>query len=205
MSTLAEFHTMVGSVVNRGIKYDTDIVTQTRLAAAWIERNYTLKYMELLEAVSISEDDTSLTFTALNIKSIDFIRLDLADRKVFMHQMDPKDSTDIGSGLPEAYWISGSPGTIYFNTISDDDYTGQARVNVHTTWPTADGATNWLLSYAEDLLLAQALIYLSPVLRDPRLQQQYKPIKDEAIRTLLLADEELRRLDGSHHMGMYIG
>jgi hypothetical protein len=219
--TLATFETNVRSIINRGTKYDTEITNFTRQSARWIERNASLKYMECLEPLRIIEDDEEILFNTDLIKSIIFMRLDIDrnliqslniawafgpdDRWFFLKKGDPRDFIDKEKGIPSHYWLGSGNRKIKFNRPSVTDFDGEIFYNRYSDWPTDTTKTHWLLNNAEDILLAQVMILMAPVLRNPRLVGQYRPIRDEAIRTMMLAEEETRWLDGSHIMQVYTG
>lgn len=205
---LLAFEAMVRSIVNRGTKFDAEITTQTRFAAKWLERNYSLKSMERLQDVSVDGADTALSLGASRVKNIEWFRfLLVGDEQGNFHYLekgDPKDFSVFESARPKYYWFEEGTSRIVLSTKSDVDYSGEIFFNQFTDWPTDTSETNWWLEEAEDVLLARVLWQLSPIVRRPDLMS-YKEATFEGVRTLILSDEEERFADHSPAMKVYTG
>lgn len=206
--TLTEFHTLVSATIARGTSLDAQIPSAARRAARWLERNYTFKYMERYSEFVISSTANFpriISLPSANLKSIRFVRIKLENGEfVYLDQIDPRDVSSNPNDIPLRYWLDGVS-YLYLDATPTRDYNAEMGWNSYTAWPTDSGASNWLLDNGEDWLLYATLVEMSTFLRDPQLFQLYKTQRDEALRTLLLADEQLRELSQPARMQFEAG
>lgn len=203
---LGDFHTMVRNECNKGTKPNTRIVSATRQAARWMERNYTLRYMRRFVSFTLDVDNVYPRAVAqpARIKSIQMLRYSLPDgddTKFYkLFKIDPRDVTAVKDDYPTSYWLDGDE-WIWFDNQPDDDLPLEMIFSQYTNWPTSDSEEPWLLANAEDAMLAKTMQLMAPYLRENSFLQTYKPMLDEGIRTLLLADEEFDWENTDNFMG----
>lgn len=205
---LAELEALVRGVVNRGTKFDSEISAMLRQSGRWLERNHTLEHMKRLLAVTLLAEDEDLLVQVGELKSIEFFRLVVTDSTSRWHYLKKRDPQDLWSretGRPEAYWYESKTQRIYFDRPVDAAYDGQLYIVEYTEWPTTTSESNWLIENAEDFLMADALVRLSPIVRNPQLKVSWEPEAAKSLRTLSLADTELQYENSEAEMGIYTG
>lgn len=191
MLTLGEFHQLVSDSLRRGTAQDAYIPGQVKLAAKWLERNYTMRYMERFRLLQVAPNDRTIQFPDnIVVKAVKFIRLIGEDgRYRELRQVDPRDLRSTGIGYPEAFWKVGD-NVLVLNATSDVALAGEGVLFEYTDWPTADDSTHPLINLAADVLLQQSLLFLAAFLRDPDIGAVYKVLRDEALDTLTRAEDE---------------
>ena len=196
---LGELHTLVSASLRRGTALDAHIPGAVRRAARWIERNYSLKYMEehFLFDIDASATNPRLITLPSAVKKIEFFRWKDTDGDYHnMTQVAAQDFPDNEETDPVSFWMEGDR-RLYLGETPEDDIDGAEILFIrYTSWPTDDAAEHWLIDNAEDLLLAQSAMNMLPFTRDYDSAPLWKNARDEAVRTLLIADEELRQSIG---------
>ncbi len=195
--TLATFHTLVKDTAKRGSTLDSYIPTMTKHAALWIERNFTLQYMKKYAALSLDPDSAqprAISLPNSRFKAVRFFKILNTDGTYsFLQKVDPKDITATREAKPTAFWLDGVD-FIWFDFTPSELLSAEIGYNEFSNWAAlASGDTHWLLDHAEDLLLYQTLFQLAPFIRDPNLMAMYKPLRDEALRTVSLSDDEFEQ------------
>lgn len=192
--TLATFHTLVSNTINRGTTQDTALVDYVRLAAKWLEQNYTFAYMEDYSTGSTLTTSTRTLSVPARIKSVQMFRLVNDDNEydnLEYADLSQNDSTE--SGQPRSYDFDGKS-TFVFDKTPDEDYPYELKSVQFTDWPTNTSLTPTLLTEGEVALLSQTMILMAPLIRlEPKYYQMYQRNRDEAIRVMFLADDEFRR------------
>lgn len=193
---LGEFHTEVESCLARGSSLTAVVPGYVRRAARWLERNYTFQYMKQFLDLYIDLDVASTPrYIELGIgapKKISFLRWRLSTGEYQnLERVEPEDLTALTTGTPDGFWLDGIR-RLVLNKTPDENLTGELRIDRYTPWPTQLTFQHWLLDQAEDVLLAQTLVLMAPRLRDPRMVQTYEKMRDEGLKTLLLAEDELQ-------------
>lgn len=204
MTTLSEFHTLVSDALGRSTSLDSVIATRTKLAARWLERNYTFQYMrqwKVLEVDSDAEFPHIVSLHDLEVKGVELIRRRTAEASgdgfLFdrpLKKVKPEDRETRGYGVPESYWLNGLS-SLVFNAIPDEDMTFEAHFVLFTRWGSATTWTHWLLDNATNLLLSRTLMSMTSRTRDPQLWQMYKSELDLEIQSFNVAEEELQTGD----------
>jgi len=195
--TLSEFHALVADTAKRGATLDAFIPAATRQAVAWIERNYSYPYMRRYSTFVLDADSAEPRAISLpNDRLKKLIALRLADDDGNWHNLthvEPTSIRTIGTGRPCSFWLDGLD-FVWFDSVVEEDTNGEIVYVERTNWSAlANGDTHWLLSHAEDLLLYQTMLQISPYNRDPSLMTLYKPLRDEALRTTILDAEEFEQ------------
>jgi hypothetical protein len=182
---LSAFHAMVSSSLRRGTTLDVYIPQQTVLAAQWLERNYSMKYME--------------TFRMLQVKAAKFIRLVNADGTYnYLNKIEPEDLqsirsiTSVSDPTPHNYYIVGLK-QLVLDSIPQVDASGEGILYEYSSWPSEPTATHPMLDVAADLLLAQVQMFMAVnIMKDLRMVPAYKELRDEAVNTLTRAEDETK-------------
>jgi len=194
---LSEFHNLVSVSLNRGSTLDTKIPAMVGLAAQWLERNYTFKYMERFKLIQVVAGDRTIVLP-LNvvIKGMKFLRFIGSDGGYsYIKKIEPEDAVGVGqqldsNNIPSSYWIVGTT-TLVFSGVPTQELNGEAMWYEYTDWPKEPASTNFLLQTGSDVLLAQTLLNMSAfVTRDIRMVQGYKAMRDEGVNTLTRAADE---------------
>jgi len=198
--TLGDFITMVSASLRRGTTLDSFIPQQTRLAAQWLERNYTMKYMENFRILQVLQNQRTIKMPPnVQVKAAKFIRLINNDGfYVYLNKVEPEDLIGIVSinttsdPTPRSYYIVGLS-TLVLDTIPAVNWTGEAILYEYTDWPTDLTMTHPLLTTAADLLLAQTQLLMSlNVMKDLRMVQAYLEARNEAVNTFTRAEDETK-------------
>lgn len=210
---LGQFHTLVSSTLNRGTTLDSKIPTMVKLAVAWIERNYTMKHMERFKLLQVKEGDRTINLPTNSIlKGIKFVRF-IGDDGLYAYpnKIEPEDATGVGQQtpgtakeagfLPSSYWVVGHSALV-FSSVPAQDISGEAMWYEFTDWPeTNNNTTHYILSACADVLLAQTLLNMAAFhLRDPRMVEGYKMMRDEGLSTLTRTEDEQKYSGESQEM-----
>lgn len=198
--TLGQFHSLVSAELRRGTVHDAVIPDYVRRAARWMERNHTFQYMRRFQSLTIDADATepraiTLPCSSTLFKGITFFRLVPDDGDyIYLTKIDPRSVSTPepdDDGTPKAYWLDGLD-YIWLDRAPEEDYNAEMYSVQYTDWPTDTSvSTLWLLNSAEDVMIAQTILQMGPLLRDDQSMGRWKAIRDEALRTLLLAEEEV--------------
>ena len=198
---LGDLHTEISSILARGSSVDSLIPAAVRRAALWIERNHTFKYMERFSEVTLGKGDNPrrVRLPSIRIKSIEVFRINVDGTFYPLKHIDPEDMASVPEELPRGFWLDGVSFAV-LNATPDQEYSAEIQWTAFTEWPSDTNAENWLLMMAEDLLLAQSILMLGPVLRNDALMKMWVGMRNEALKTVLAADRALR--DGGRDEAM---
>ena len=204
---LDAFKALVLQDINKPSTSATRIASAVAQAGQFIERNYSLQYMNRFVSFSFdtaSSEPRSITLPS-RPKSIEFVRIVKDDGTFhYVKRVDPRDVSGVKTDIPDGYWMDGFD-YLWFDNTPGEDYPAEMGYAQKTDWSGMVGsATHWLFDNAEDVLLSRSILMLSPFLRQPKLMQLYKPMWDEGIRTLLLEDEETKYVGRDESM-IYAG
>lgn len=191
---LTDFTALVKDTAKRGNTLDSYIPIGIRQAVRWLERNYSLQYMKKFASFTLdpnSAQPRAISLPNARVKQIEFIRFVNSDGSyAYPQKVDAQDSGALTEGMPSAFWLDGID-YIWWNATPTEETSGEIKYIQYTDWSSLTGTDEpWILANADDLVLYQSMLQLSPFIRDPNLQTMFKPLRDEAIRTLLLADEQ---------------
>ena len=99
------------------------------------------------------------------------------------------------AGEPGGYWLDGV-NSIVLDALPEEDYTYHLHLHQYTAWQKdEDDFEHWLLDNAEDMLLFTTLWYQGVFLRDSRMIKDYKELRDTAMQTLHIAEQEIQHND----------
>lgn len=201
-TTLSEFHTLVRDAIGRSTELDTAIALRTKLAARWLERNYTFQYMRDWRVLSLSASATYpyiISLAGLEVKRVELLRSRSADDAGTgykfsrpLKQLKPGDRETRSAGVPESFYLNGVS-SLVLNSIPEEDMTFEGHFQLYTQWGSADGWTHWLLENATQLLLSRTLLMMTMGrTRDGALYDMYKSEFDLEIESFKVAEEELQ-------------
>lgn len=189
---LGEFHELISKSLKRGTTLDDLIPTKVAQAALWLERNYNFTYMEKFKLFEIANGDRFVEFPNARIKGVLWIRLLYEDGSILrLLYKDPKSVSNLLQGEPASFYRVGVTGLVVL-PVPGQDFAGEAMFIEYTDWPRALDSEHPLLTLANDVLQAQTLMLFAPQLRDPRMFAMYKEVRDEGVRTLIVAEEEMK-------------
>lgn len=201
-TSLGDFHTLVEDSIGRSTSVTSLIPLRTRMAAAWIERNYTFQYMKQWRTFTVSPSATYphiLSLQGIKAKKIELIRrrhdaLDADGGYYFsppLKPLKPQDRSRRSNGSPESYWLNGLS-SIVFNAIPNEAMTFEVNLVEFTDWGTSSTWTHWLLDNATHLLLVRTLMMMGATrLRDPKLWEVYKAELDLELASFKCFQEEI--------------
>lgn len=196
---LGEFHALVSSSLNRGTSLDSSIPDKVRQAVRWIERNYTFQYMRRWVEGSIDASVATpyiIPLYDLRPKAIEAFRLIDSETSKYrdLKRIDPKERNGRGAWPPSGYWLDGVNSIILdAEPTEDQDY--EIHLHQYTALPTDTDFQHWLIDNAEDLLLFTSLWYMGVSLRDDRMISAYKLLREEAMQTLHIAEQDIQHND----------
>lgn len=190
---LGEMHSLVSEAIGRSTAYDTQIPGYVRRAARFLERNYTFQYMNIYSTFPLDADAAEPRLITLPsaLKKDRLIRIVKSDGEYQdLRKGDPSDVKALLTEIPSIYWLSGDD-KIWLGQTPAEDYSCEIYWTKYTTWPTDLGQTTWLLTNAEDVLLAQTMVMMSPHLKDPDVLQLWSGNLTTCLKSLIDADSDL--------------
>lgn len=200
---VSDFLSSLQTELNKGASFSSLIAGHARRAHRWMERNYSYKYMERFVTFDFDPDSDyprvinlpgsgNVITSVMGFKSFNFIRIVNDDGSFsYLEYVEPTDIQSVGTGKPDAFWLDGVE-YIYFNQTPDEAYSAEMSYHQYTDFPTDVDSTTWLLNNAEWAMICQAMVTLAGTFREPDVMASYKAMRDEELRTLTIADDELR-------------
>ena len=202
MTTLAEFHERVSEVINRGDKFDSQIPNFVKLAARRIERRRTFQYMEKFDnsKLDLVEDTRSYaisTLTANQIKRINFWRIvnttTGSDDVTFSYieKVKAADILERPKEKPSTFWLDAWDNFI-LGEIPDKAYDNtEIHWEEFTDWPAKIEQQPWLITNAEDLMMAQTMLLMAPRLRmNEKMVSLWVGLGKDALETIITSEQE---------------
>lgn len=206
MPTLGEFNTLLRDTVRLGTRVDSLILASVRQAVLWLERNYDFRYMKQEEVQFYNPTTARGPYALANVpkvvRSVGTYESPTDLTKIYwMQRVQDKDVDNYPTERPLAYYVKNN--SIYLNAVPDAVYYGVVNYFKYSTFPaittsnmySSTDPSLWLVTYGEDLLLQQALMMLAIALKDVELGASARALRDEALRTLLLAEDEFTYSD----------
>ena len=208
MSTnIAQFNAKISAVLNRGTDFDSEIADETRKAVRFLERTNRFLYMQFSRDIILVPGTKRYILVPGAIRVEAWWHVNSLGQFQYLVGIDPTDpisnteieekSTTLGH-----YFIDYDPTKLTLlaptpraNLIFDptESYLTTILESFTAPWPTSDTSGLWMIEYGEDLLTHQVMMQMGPVVRDPELFALHKPLRDEALLSVIAADEELRR------------
>jgi hypothetical protein len=203
---LGDFYSLVSTTLRRGTTLDTFIPGQVVLAAQWMERNYSMKYMENFRLLQVLPSQRTIKMPlGVKVKSAKFVRLlnphvdqGVQGLYIYLNKVEPEDLQTVVSTktttdpTPKSYYIVGL-NTLVLDTIPAVGYDGEAIFYEYTDWPSEPTSHHPLLEIASDMMLAQVQLLMAiNILKDMRMIPAYKEARDEAVNTMTRAEDETK-------------
>lgn len=188
---LGELHALVRETIKRGTAYDSFIPTYVKMAVLFLERNYNFLYMQQLVNIQMTAGDRIVEIPRY-IKGVEFVRFTSGADYSYIGITEARSQIRPAEGTPVEFWKLGH-NKLVFNPIPQEGYLGEALLTAYSDWPTADTSRHFLLDMATDVLLGQTMLQMAAtVMRDSRMVEGFKLMRDEGLNTLLRAEDELR-------------
>jgi hypothetical protein len=141
------------------------------------------------------------------VRSWKFLRRNEGGEWFYLQKRDPREEqTSEGPVLPETYTQIGMT-QIKFDSIwrGTEALPMEGMFYRFSDWQsTRPEFRHFLLDQASDLLLYQTMIRISASIKDPRLAQQYQPMRDEALKAYFSMDSDAQ-YEGSDDAMVYGG
>lgn len=192
--------------VNNATELDAMCRSAINNSILWLERNYTFKYMEGTQAFTLQARTYPPAYRLpKNPKSFNWVRvpekstLDESRDYREISRVDARDLNSVAIGEPKYWWLDGVDFMV-FDAIADSDVPVEVNYNKYTG-NLEDTDDHWLFSFAPDVIIARAMQFLAPYLREPEILQLYRTSLDDGLKALVLADEELRNTGQLVQMG----
>jgi hypothetical protein len=201
--TLANFHETVKGALRRGSSQDTIIPTFTRLAAKWLEQNYTFSYMWRTLEIELDPEADTPNFVEFDdeVKVVEFMRVrydsesDASSEFGYILAAPSREFTSIATGTPGYYWLENDG--VWFDAVVDEATTVEMRAALYTDWPTDTSANPTLLRRYENVLLARTMIVAATHLKDNDMKATWADMFQNEISAALVAEEEGKRAEDS--------
>ena len=200
MTTRSAFHTLVSNEINRETIFDTVIPNYVQRALRFLERNYTFEYMKSISNLTIVEDVRTYSvtgFTSSEIKRINFWRMfatDAVSDSVFakyIKKVDPQEVTQTANETPTDFYMNGISNLVTVQTPAGTVTDAEIGWTEYTSTTTDYTTEPWLITNAEDVMIAQTMLMMRGRLRlNQERVQAYKDMRDEGIRTLVRSENE---------------
>lgn len=191
---LSAFHARVSRALRRGTQQDDVIPDVVAEAALFLEQNYSFDYMQRVVAITIdplAAAPERIDFPSSFVKSWRFARYvpSVNADYFYLEHVRAEDVTASSVGNPVGFYTDGDT-QIVLDSAPDSAIVIEFGYNELTDWPTDDTATPSLLRIGQNALLYQTMMQFSVELRDPRMIDVNKVLRDEALSALLRGQEE---------------
>ena len=189
---LEDFHNLVSFELKRGTSLDSQIPLYVKQSVNFLERNTPLKYMEEWVTLTLEPGDQIVDFVWA-FRSWKFLRYAQDAEWFYLSKRDPREElTPGGPSVPTKYSQVGVR-YIRFNAPnqSSQNLALEGIVYKFSDWQTTrPDFRHFLLEQASDLLLYQTMMRIGVSIKDPRMAEMYKPMRDEALQTFLNMDTD---------------
>lgn len=196
--SLNTFYDRVRAEIRRGTSLDDVIPAKSFDAQRWLERNQTFEHMKRRGsgtlAAGTSHPVADLGWPAEGIrKSILLLEWITPGERRRCRRVYESLWPTMAVGVPSEYRLSTFSGIVYWNAEIAEPLSFETWWAEFSAWPTDPDEDSWWTANAEDVLLYQTVATIAKtVMRDAALGRDYDSLRAEAIRTMLLAqDEEL--------------
>ena len=203
---LGDIYDKVSNVINRGTKFDTELIEYVRQATRFLERNYNWQHMKKFNATSIDLTDGDRTYPLSTIisdptalKKINFWRIMASTATAsYIEEVDPEDILDRSEEKPTHFWLDHTVATAPVLTLVEEPDTAYANTEIgwyeYTTWATASATSNWWTLNGDDAVVYQTLIMMGARLRLSQKQLAIiTQLRNDSLETLGVAKDELER------------
>lgn len=188
--SMASFNQRVSRAINRGNVFDSDIPEYARDAVKTLEQLHSWHHMWTEEEVVLALGASTRTIN--NLKNCRFIKRKLGNgtyiplKKITSDQLLRIDNDPLLA--PGAFWVTGQDAlkTINFDAIAPVAITLRYK---YAQFSDYDDSLAWF-DLSENLLLAQTILEMGPILKDDKLAQRYGPIAEAKVTVLKDAQSE---------------
>jgi hypothetical protein len=210
--TVNSIEALVRDEINRGTKYDSRITSKLKQAVKWIERAYTFKHMEKYAEVVIdpTKDNPRTISIPPGFKRMEFMRVIVSEsdiRPIFVANPQDIDQRKTDE-YPTGYWQDGMD-YFWFDNTPENSVTVEMGWIGYSVVPSDKSKTLWILDNMEDIVVAQTMLLLSPILKlSTKQKNEYKEQRNDGMETAAIADRELRETNtdwGMHYDGERFG
>lgn len=193
--TLGTFKADLIVEIGRGSSVTARLPGWLRTAVSWLEQNFTFEYMKKEYLLTQLAGQAYIAMPSNLVKGMLLVQpaIENADGSVALTEplpkVNPNDVLSIDhADLPSGWWLTGA--NLHFDSISQVDQKFRARYAEYSLWPTADSAQPLLLLRYENLLRAQFMLVAWTALKDFEAAATWKATRDEALRAVLVAEDE---------------
>lgn len=202
MPTVAEFYDELRAVVRRGNTLDSSFPHALRAELGFIEQNTNLTYMKYEQTLVVPDGATSVLLTSPSnkrLKTIISVRwMDENGEWNYLKQVDPTDLASDEGTIPVAFVLTPeftASGVNRWRMTFDCPFVEGQTLTIHsyqyTVWDGSETTADlWPLENARTLVLARAMVYLAPIMRDNQILQMYNQFWLENITALVQGDME---------------
>lgn len=199
MITWGEFFDAVRLEANKGNTLDDVIPAKVYEALHVLEQNWSYKWNEKLLKFQIDPNSENSQILELppDLKSIIVCKVSSSDFENCsreLHMLDPEDFEFGNNAEPDGYWLQGDS-YLWFSSQVKAGMSGALWYNAFTLRSDMEaGNTNPMLKHGYQALLGMTMQNLAAYCREPQWMQNYGALTEIGVKTLHIADEELRRL-----------
>ena len=208
MTTWGDFYDAVKLEANKGNTLDEIIPLKVYEALHTIEQNWSYKWNEKLLKFQIDPNSENPQLLELppDLKSIIVCKVSSSDFKDCsreLHLLDPEDFEFGNNSDPDGYWMQGDS-YLWFSAEVVAGMNGALWYNAFTMQDDmARDKTCPMLKHGYQALLGMTMQNLAAFCREPRWMEDYARLTEIGIKTLHIADEEIRRLTSTVVFGGY--
>lgn len=208
MTTWGEFFDAVKLEANKGNTLDEIIPEKVYVALHNLEQNWSYKWNEKLLKFEIdpNSENTQLLELPPDLKSIITCKVsssDFAKCSRELSMLDPSDFEFGNNSEPDGYWLQGDS-YLWFSAGVQAGMSGALWYNAFTLKEDMNREkTSPMLKHGYQALLGMTMQNLAAFCREPRWMQDYAALTEIGVKTLHIADEELRRLTSTIQFGGY--
>lgn len=207
MSTFSDLVDQVRADANKGSSLDSALANRVAMAIQWIEQNYTFEYMKrfITFYIEANSAEPGPYVIPTNLKAMLMVRqvtrgLDQGITFRKLQKIDPRQEAGWSRGTPQGYWLDGMQ-WIWFDAVPSERLEMQAYVARYTGVPIPDSYSNWLVDNGYQAILAKTMQLLASYARQPGWIELYRPMLDQGIQALILADEQQQMSDTEERFG----
>jgi hypothetical protein len=182
--SIATFEARVSRAIKRGKVYDNDIPAYAKDAVKTLEKGHNWKHMWTEEDVALA---TGVNYREIDLlKSCQWIKLKTDDGVYHpVKKVSPIQLWALEEGSPGGYWMSDLT-TVQFDRTPNSDLTLRYGYYLYSEY---DDDLPWL-NLDEGLLMAQTMLEMAPLLKNPAFVSMYSPIVAAKLELLVTAEVE---------------
>ena len=204
--TWEEFFEIVALEANKGNTLKEIIPHKVYQSLHSLEQNWSYKWNEKLLKFQIdpNSENTQLLELPPDLKSIITCKVsssDFSECSRELSMLDPSDFEFGDNSEPDGYWLQGDS-YLWFSAGVQPGMSGALWYNAFTLREDMIGDnTSPMLKHGYQALLGLTMQNLAAYCREPQWTEQYGTLAEIGIKTLHIADEELRRLTSTISFG----